>query len=49
MKWWLFVCSCLIAAGVLLQLGAPLVSVAVGLGLGAFLVWKRNRRGVARR
>jgi hypothetical protein len=49
MKWWIAICSCLIVAGLLLQLGAPLIPVAVGLVLGAFLVWERNRRGAAKR
>ena len=48
MKTWILVCSCLIAAGLLLQLGAPPIPVAVGLGLGSFLVWERNRRATKR-
>jgi hypothetical protein len=43
MNWWVLVCSLMVAAGLLLQLGAPLAPVVAGLAVGAATVWWRNR------
>ena len=44
MKLWVFLCSCLIVAGLLLQFGAPLSAVLAGLVVGGGMVWWRNRQ-----
>jgi hypothetical protein len=49
MKVWVFLCSCLVAAGVLLQMGAPLPAVAAGLVIGGGVTWWRNRTATLRR
>lgn len=41
MKWKFFIGSCILAAGLLFKAGAPLVSVAMGIALAAFVNWKR--------
>lgn len=48
MKGWVFVCSCFVAAGLLLQLGAPLPAILAGLVIGGGMVWWRNRQSVSR-
>ena len=44
MKWKFFIGSCILAGGLLIKAGAPLVPVAVGIALAAALTWKRQRR-----
>jgi hypothetical protein len=43
MKWKFFIGSCILAAGLLLKAGAPIVAVALGIAGAAFLNWKRQR------
>lgn len=43
MKWKFFVGSCILATGLLLKAGAPVVAVAVGIAGAAFVNWKRQR------
>ncbi len=44
MKIWVFVCSCLAVAGLLLQVGAPVPAVGAGLAIGGGMIWWRNRQ-----
>jgi hypothetical protein len=43
MKWKFFIGSCILAAGLLLKAGAPVVAVALGIAGAAFVNWKRQR------
>jgi hypothetical protein len=49
MKVWIFVCSCLVVAGLLLQIGAPPPAVAAGLVIGGGMIWWRNRQATVNR
>jgi hypothetical protein len=40
-SWKYFVGACILAAGLLLKLGVPLVPIAVGIAAAAFINWKR--------
>lgn len=39
-----FLGACILAGGLLIKLGAPLVPVALGIALAAFATWKFQRR-----
>ena len=41
-KWQYFIGASILAAGLLLKAGAPLVPIAVGLAVAAFLTWKKS-------
>ena len=43
-KWQFFIGASILAVGLLLKAGAPLVPVALGLALAALLTWKSRRR-----
>ena len=43
MKWKFFLGASILAIGLLFKAGAPLVPVALGLALAAFLTWKKQR------
>jgi len=45
-----FLGACILAAGVLVKLGVPLVPIALGLALAAVVSWKLHRqpRGIPR-
>ena len=43
-NWRLFVGSCILAAGLLLKAGVPLVPLIVGIAGAAFVNWKMQRR-----
>ncbi len=43
-NWKFFIGSCILGAGLLLKIGAPLVPVALGIGAAAFLTWKKQHR-----
>jgi hypothetical protein len=43
-KWQYFIGASILAAGLLLKAGAPLVPIAVGLAVAAFLTWKKSTR-----
>jgi hypothetical protein len=43
MNWKFFIGACILATGLLLKAGAPLVPVAVGLGAAGALTWYRVR------
>jgi len=39
-KWQYFVGACILAAGLLIKAGAPLIPVVVGMAAAAFMTWK---------
>jgi hypothetical protein len=43
-KWQYFMGASILVAGLLLKAGAPLVPIAVGLAVAAFLTWKKSTR-----
>ena len=43
-KWTYFVGASILAVGLLLKAGAPIVPVAVGLAVAAFFTWKKSRQ-----
>lgn len=45
MKWKFFIGACILASGLLLKAGAPLVAVILGIGFAAFLTWRKQRSG----
>jgi hypothetical protein len=49
-KWKFFAGSCILAGGLLIRVGAPLVPVALGMAVAAFLTWRAQRRpnGISR-
>jgi hypothetical protein len=47
MNWKYFIGSCILAAGLLIKAGAPLVPVLVGLAAAGFFNWKRHRRAAS--
>ena len=44
MKWKFFIGSCILAAGLLLKAGAPIVPLAIGLAAAGVVTWKLQRR-----
>jgi hypothetical protein len=44
MKWKFFIGACILAAGLLVKAGAPLVPIAVGIALAALVTWRIQRR-----
>jgi len=49
MSWKYFVGASILAAGLLIKVGAPLVPVALGIALAAFFNWRREHRAAAKR
>jgi hypothetical protein len=45
MNWRYFVGACILAAGLLLKAGAPLVPIALGIAAAALFNWTRHHRG----
>jgi hypothetical protein len=43
MKWKFFIGSCILVAGLLLKLGAPVAAIALGIAGAAFLNWNKQR------
>jgi len=43
MKWKFFIGASILSVGLLIKLGAPLVPIALGLAVAAFLTWKKQR------
>jgi hypothetical protein len=44
MHWKFFIGSCILAAGLLLKAGAPVVPIAAGMVLAGIITWKMQRR-----
>ena len=42
MKWKFFIGSCILVAGLLIKVGAPIVPVALGIAGAAFVTWKSS-------
>jgi hypothetical protein len=49
MSWKYFFGASILAAGLLVKFGAPLVPVALGIAMAAFVNWRRERRADAKR
>jgi hypothetical protein len=47
MTWKYFIGSCILATGLLLKAGAPLVPIALGIAAAAFVNWKRHQRAAS--
>ena len=45
MKWKFFLGACILAAGLLLKVGAPVAAVASGILIAGFLTWRKQRSG----
>jgi hypothetical protein len=43
-KWKFFAGSCILAAGLLIKAGAPLMPIAAGLVIAGIVTWKLQRR-----
>ena len=43
MRWKYFIGSCILAGGLLIKAGAPLLPIAIGMVLVAAINWKRLR------
>ena len=43
MKWKFFIGSCILATGLLLKAGAPIVPVVLGIAGAAFVNWKKQQ------
>ena len=43
-KWKFFVGASILAVGLLIKAGAPLVSIVIGLAAAAIVTWKTERR-----
>jgi hypothetical protein len=43
-KWQYFIGSCILAAGLLVKAGAPLVPIAIGMAAAALVTWKFKTR-----
>jgi len=43
-KWKFFIGACILAAGLLIKAGVPIVSIALGIALAAVVTWKSARR-----
>ena len=43
MNWKLFAGACILASGLLFKAGAPVLAVAMGIALAAFLNWRKQR------
>lgn len=43
MKWKFFIGASILSVGLLIKLGAPLVPIALGLAVAAFLTWTKQR------
>ena len=39
-KWQYFVGSCILAAGLLIKAGAPLIPVLLGMAVAAYMTWR---------
>ena len=42
-RWKYFIGASILAAGLVLKAGAPLVPIVLGLAAAAFLTWKKSR------
>jgi hypothetical protein len=47
MNWKYFVSACILATGLLVKAGAPLVPIAVGIAAAALFNWMKHHRAAA--
>ena len=43
-KWKFFIGACILAAGLLVKAGAPVLPVVLGIAVAAVVTWKTDRR-----
>jgi hypothetical protein len=43
-KWKFFIGACILAAGLLFKVGAPVLPVIIGIAVAAVVTWKMERR-----
>ncbi len=43
MKWKFFVGACILTAGLLIKVGAPVIPIILGIAGAAFINWKTQR------
>ena len=43
MSWKFFVGACILTSGLLFKIGAPVPAIVMGIGLAAFVTWRRLR------
>jgi len=43
MTWKFFVGACILTAGLLIKIGAPIVPICLGISAAALLQWRRQR------
>ena len=49
MNWKFFTGATILAVGLLIKIGAPLVPVAIGVAMAAMINWRRERRATVKR
>ena len=49
MNWKYFIGASILAAGLLIKVGAPLISIVMGIAAAAFFNWRRERRASVKR
>lgn len=47
MNWKYFVGSCILATGLLLKAGAPLLPIAIGIAAAGWFNWRKHHRAAA--
>ena len=45
MNWKFFLGACILATGLLIKAGAPLVPLVIGIGFAALVTWRLSRSG----
>ena len=45
MTWKFFIGACILATGLLLKAGAPIVPIALGIAAAGFVNWRKLHRG----
>ena len=49
MSWKFFTGASILAVGLLIKIGAPLVPVVIGVAMAAMVNWRRERRATVKR
>jgi hypothetical protein len=49
MSWKFFIGASILAAGLLIKVGAPIAPVVMGIAMAAFFNWRRERRATVKR
>lgn len=45
MNWKFFIGACILATGLLIKAGAPVIPVAIGIAAAAFVNWRKQHSG----